>query len=118
MSITIVFRPIVPIIGYAMNYEYISKVLCINKDMPEKKCNGKCHLAKTINEAMDDTSSDKSSPKPSSSIEVIAMTNQVIDEFNFGNCVSINNNIAFTFIENKLVSGYPSNCFHPPIFIS
>jgi len=29
---------------YAFNYDYISKVLCINKDKPELNCNGKCYL--------------------------------------------------------------------------
>jgi hypothetical protein len=33
---------------YAINYDYISKVLCINKDKPELKCNGKCHLMKEL----------------------------------------------------------------------
>jgi hypothetical protein len=32
----------------AINYDYISKVLCINKDKPELKCNGKCHLMKEL----------------------------------------------------------------------
>lgn len=41
-------RPIVPVIDYNLNYDYIAKILCINKDEPELKCNGKCQLAKEI----------------------------------------------------------------------
>jgi hypothetical protein len=48
---------------YAINYDYISKVLCINKDKPELKCNGKCHLMKELAKASEDDKpifSDKS----------------------------------------------------------
>ena len=41
-------RPIAPFVEYAINYDYISKVLCINKDKPEMNCNGKCQLMKEL----------------------------------------------------------------------
>jgi hypothetical protein len=37
-----------PIISYAVNYEYISTELCENKNTPEMECNGKCHLKKEL----------------------------------------------------------------------
>lgn len=33
--------PILPFLDCFVNYEYISKVLCINKDKPTSTCNGK-----------------------------------------------------------------------------
>ncbi len=36
------------IIDFNINQDYIAKVLCINKDKPEMKCNGKCHLTKEL----------------------------------------------------------------------
>lgn len=33
---------------YVLDYEYISKVLCVNKEKPALKCNGKCHLMKQL----------------------------------------------------------------------
>jgi hypothetical protein len=36
------------IADYLLNYDYISKVLCINRDKPESCCNGKCHLMKEM----------------------------------------------------------------------
>ncbi len=42
------FRPLIPLLDYGVNYDYISTVLCINKDKPQMHCNGKCHLAKEI----------------------------------------------------------------------
>ncbi|MFN8258360.1 MAG: hypothetical protein U0W24_21905 [Bacteroidales bacterium] len=41
-------RPVMPFIEYALFKDYIAKNLCINRNKPESKCNGKCHLAKQI----------------------------------------------------------------------
>ena len=43
-------RPITPLVEYVINYDYISKVLCINKDKPELSCKGKCQLMKKLEE--------------------------------------------------------------------
>ena len=43
-----VFSSLLPYLEYAINYDYISTVLCENKDKPEMHCNGKCHLKKQI----------------------------------------------------------------------
>ncbi|OWP77135.1 hypothetical protein BWK62_01875 [Flavobacterium oreochromis] len=40
-----------PVIDYVVNYDYITKVLCVNKDKPILKCNGKCHLMKELAKA-------------------------------------------------------------------
>ena len=44
-------RPILPFLDYYVNYEYISEVLCINKDKPMSTCNGKCYLSQQLKEA-------------------------------------------------------------------
>lgn len=36
-----------------VNYDYISTVLCENVDKPEMACNGKCHLAKELNQSLE-----------------------------------------------------------------
>lgn len=41
-------RPIVPIIEYYANYDYIATVLCENRDKPYLECNGKCYLESQI----------------------------------------------------------------------
>ena len=45
------FKPIVPYVEYAFNYDYISTVLCVNKEKPKLNCNGKCYLAKMLAES-------------------------------------------------------------------
>lgn len=43
-----ILRPIYPYLEFVINKDYIAKILCINKDKPEFKCNGKCHLRNEI----------------------------------------------------------------------
>lgn len=47
-------RPIAPFIEYVINYDYISKVLCINTDKPALQCNGKCQLMQKIEQQKQD----------------------------------------------------------------
>jgi len=35
-------------VNYWIQYDYYKNVLCENKDKPELKCNGTCHLAKEL----------------------------------------------------------------------
>lgn len=37
-------------VHFKLNQEYIAKVLCINKDLPEMKCNGCCQLKKELSQ--------------------------------------------------------------------
>jgi len=43
-------RPLVPIIEYQLNYDYITTILCENVDRPYLECNGKCYLIDRISE--------------------------------------------------------------------
>ena len=52
--LSIFLKPILPVIDYIVNYDYISNVLCENKAKPELKCNGKCHLIKELAKASND----------------------------------------------------------------
>jgi hypothetical protein len=48
LALIIFLKPIFPVIEYAIHYDYISKVLCENKDKPQMHCNGKCYLMKEM----------------------------------------------------------------------
>jgi len=41
-------RPLIPIMEYHANYDYIVNVLCENRDKPYLECNGKCYLEKQL----------------------------------------------------------------------
>jgi hypothetical protein len=53
-------RPIMPIIEYHANYDYIANVLCENRDKPYLECNGKCYLEKQLKKATHDSHDHKS----------------------------------------------------------
>jgi hypothetical protein len=38
------------VLNYVINKEFISTVLCINRDKPELNCNGKCQVAEQLKE--------------------------------------------------------------------
>lgn len=59
IAFLIFLKPIIPVVEYVVNYNYISKVLCENKAKPQLKCNGKCHLMKEL-------AKEAESQKPSS----------------------------------------------------
>ena len=50
-ALLMLLKPILPFVVYVVNYEYISKVLCVNKDKPMLHCNGKCQLMKELAKA-------------------------------------------------------------------
>lgn len=56
LTFYMVFRPLIPIIEYVANYDYIAKVLCINKSKPDLHCNGKCYLSKELAKTNDSES--------------------------------------------------------------
>lgn len=53
-------RPIIPIIEYHANYDYIASVLCENRDKPYLECNGKCYLEKQLKKNTHDSHDHKS----------------------------------------------------------
>ena len=58
---TIALRPVLPIIDYVVNYNYIIENLCENKAKPELMCNGKCYLAKELVKTTDNTPKQENS---------------------------------------------------------
>jgi hypothetical protein len=55
-------RPLLPYLDYFVNYEYISEVLCINKEKPLSTCNGKCYLSQQLKEVQETEKQDKKIP--------------------------------------------------------
>ncbi|MCF6180749.1 hypothetical protein [Lutibacter sp.] len=57
-------KPLIPIVEYYANYNYIVTELCENKDKPFLECNGKCYLAKELNKVNhDDQNHESNVPK-------------------------------------------------------
>ena len=110
-------KPFLPVLEYVVNYEYISKVLCINKDKPKMQCNGKCHLMKELAKASD-------AEKPLSSHK--KGTAPILDVLIFEEIKSFEI-VPVCFGTKEKTNPYYSNLyfhlnsasvFHPPTFIS
>ena len=114
LTLYMVFRPLIPLAEYAVNYDYISKVLCINKSRPEVHCNGKCYLSKELAKTNDTDPSPLNKTKNSgqkildtyipSGITEVTITEK-IPFFNF----SFAYEDAYSFLFLKHI-------FRPPVF--
>ncbi|AZA61508.1 hypothetical protein [Chryseobacterium indoltheticum] len=45
---TIAIRPVLPMLNYVINYDYIVKNLCENRKIVESDCKGKCFVKKEL----------------------------------------------------------------------
>ncbi len=106
-----ILRPVFPYVEYALNKDYIAKVLCVNKDKAEMKCNGKCHLNKQLKEQ------SKEEEKPAAPLRIPDETIQLWHHVN-----NILTNQELLVSAEKHISFYTSNykylpfifIFHPP----
>src|SRR5690606_11774041 len=53
-AITMLVKPLWPLMEYVANYDYIVEVLCENRDRPQLNCDGKCYLAKQLAKEQND----------------------------------------------------------------
>jgi 5-methylthioribose kinase len=110
-------RPAIPFLEYIINYDYIVKELCENKEKPELKCNGKCHLmkelAKTSEEDKNSTSDKKQNVKQQ--IEVL-FCHEIKTLSNAKSFVFINKNVNSAY-QNLYALTAIQSTFHPPTFL-
>ena len=110
-------KPVLPVLEYVVNYEYISKVLCINKAKPKLECNGKCQLMKEMAKASE-SETPISSNKKIASHEVEILFFEEIKSFKIASIYFVKKQIVNN-IYSDLYSYLNSNSvFRPPIFIS
>lgn len=102
---------------YAVNYDYIATVLCVNKEIPKMHCNGKCHLMKELAKASENekpiSSDKKSSVQEHEVLFFQSISNLEIVTISFENNLQINN----LYVNLYTFSG-SINFFHPPSFIA
>jgi hypothetical protein len=104
-----ILRPVLPFIEYSILKEYIVKNLCINRDNPETKCDGKCFLHDQLKKSGDPVDADKDNGK------------KTIQRVNIEDHLKTNEIVTSPFqIKYKLVSffnpGTPGS-YSTPIFI-
>ncbi|MGR7811857.1 hypothetical protein [Lacinutrix undariae] len=113
LSLFLFIKPIIPLFEYAAFYDYIKNELCENKDLPELKCNGKCHLKKELAKASNSEKSNDKNQSKTVELSFVYFQNTTIDYqlfFQKKQAVKINrlNNTIYKF-------HYSNFIFHPPI---
>lgn len=109
-------KPIVPVFQYVINYEYISEVLCINKEKPEMHCNGKCHLMQELAKASEDDKPLSEKKGHHSEVEVLFIEELASFDFTYQRQFAV---VAPLNFYSNLYSHIDCNSiFHPPSFIS
>ena len=117
LALFMLLKPVLPVIEYVVNYEYVSKVLCINKEKPKLQCNGKCHLMKELAKASENEKPISSDKKFSVQENEVLFFQEIklfeITTNYFFNTKSTNANYSNLYSHLKVVS-----IFRPPTIIS
>ena len=116
LTLFILLKPFLPIVEYVVNYEYISKVLCVNKETPIMGCDGKCYLMSQLAKSAEDE-------KPISDKKVIVKDVELLFFQEIKQVVFLK-----AIITQKLILNFnycnlydylnSSTTFHPPTIIS
>ncbi|WP_246297015.1 MULTISPECIES: hypothetical protein [Flavobacterium] len=113
----VLFKPILPVFEYVINYDYITTVLCENKAKPEMACNGKCHLMKELAKSSE-TEKPLSTDKKNVRAEVEVLFLEIQKNFELAVLPSVGKTQK-NFSYSNLYTHLGTNAvFHPPAFIS
>lgn len=108
------FSQAIIVADFLLNQAEIAATLCENKDKPEMKCNGKCHLMKELNKD-EERKTDESGVitireiflfNPSAEIEVVHAP-----------CFHLEKQTPLTKYQRTLCLGIHGDVFHPPTTI-
>jgi len=113
IALFILSRPLLPVMDYIINYDYIAKELCENKEKPELHCNGKCHLAKELAKASEDEKPVSEKKAAHAQMEILFF--QTVLQFAFLPNVSVNTSVAMPEYCNSYSHLDASSFFHPPV---
>jgi hypothetical protein len=104
-------RPVMPIIEYYANYDYIATELCENKDKPYLECNGKCYLEKQLKE-VNHTNHDHKSTIPQINFDDYPIT--PLDQFTYQFIIHEELNSEKGYSTHFLIQDFFKSVFKPP----
>ncbi|MDF2934331.1 MAG: hypothetical protein K0R36_3662 [Chryseobacterium sp.] len=107
---TIAIRPVLPLINYAVNYEYIVKNLCEKRDVIDSTCKGKCFVTKEL------VKTEKQNNSQTIKIPTLdVFLSSEIFSFLNDNLFDNLNYKKNSLYSNNHTSEYFSKIFHPPL---
>ncbi|QQX78265.1 MULTISPECIES: hypothetical protein [Aequorivita] len=113
-SLIVLTKPLWPVVEYVVNYDYIVNVLCENKDKPEMKCNGKCHLSKELAKEAGAENDNPFNSKTSKTEIPQFIISENIDEYAFAWADEIIIVESIDYRPHLNSSLFTSKIFHPP----
>jgi len=116
MALVVLLKPVFPVVDYLVNYDYVSKVLCVNKDKPMLHCNGKCHLMKELAKAAENEKPLNSEKKSILKQETETLYCEVIAAFFSLTYLLDTSRNKVAHYSNLYTSIASSSVFHPPCF--
>lgn len=111
-------KPVFPLVDYAINYDYISNVLCVNKAKPALHCNGKCHLMKELSKASENDDKPSSSDKKQSTNTLNDLFVENLVDYSFQTFATAKTSVCKDSYTNLYAQFNFRSIFHPPIFNS
>ncbi|MEC5395486.1 hypothetical protein [Bergeyella sp. RCAD1439] len=114
LTLHLLLKPLAPVAEYVLNFDYITTVLCINKDKPELKCKGKCYLSKEIAKAAQDDQTPFSKTKNQTPKSIEAFIPSAITTLSLAAPPSFVKEVFLGFKTNYNYS-FNGSIFKPPI---
>ncbi|MEO8235259.1 MAG: hypothetical protein ABI549_07575 [Flavobacterium sp.] len=116
LTLFMLLKPILPVVEYVVNYDYITKVLCVNKETPIMGCNGKCYLISQLAKSSD-------TEKPISDKRIIVKEVEVLFFQEIKEVVFLKTSFLQTQVLNSNYSNLynylnSTSTFRPPTIIS
>ncbi|AWM14273.1 hypothetical protein DI487_10680 [Flavobacterium sediminis] len=111
-----VIKPVIPILDYVVNYDYIKNELCVNKDKPQLHCNGKCHLAKELGKASEQGKSQSNDKKENYHLESEILFYQNLRNFQFLAFIKTSLKEDNFYYSDTYQFTFSDKAFHPPLF--
>lgn len=113
-AFALLLKPILPVISFMVNYDYIAKELCENKTKPELHCNGKCYLKKELAKASENTNQNSQNKKQiQQETEILFL--ETICNISFQNNDLHNHSVVKDNYSTQYSHLNSNSIFHPPI---
>ncbi len=100
---------------YLVDYDYISTVLCINKDKPELHCNGQCYLMQEMAKVAEEQKEKDTKKLCSIAFSLLFFdTNELQEDSNF---VAANNKLTLDRYQNLYGQLFSYSVLRPPLSV-
>lgn len=108
---TVAVRPVLPLVNYAVNYDYIVNNLCENREIPQSTCKGKCYVEKELAKTEKQSNSSQTVKIAGLDVflshDILSFSHQLNAELSVG--------VSDSGYMSSHTSEYVSRIFHPPL---